>query len=66
MILVIDIGNSNITFGIFDGDELVKRFRAPSNFCAPMDEYLALIKENLGETTSVSNPKVLSSANLNL
>lgn len=74
MILVIDIGNSNITFGIFahgldsaaavrpqesvdgrqrstafDGDELIKRFRAPSNFCAPMDEYLALIRENLGE-----------------
>lgn len=84
MILVIDIGNSNITFGIFDtrkslasetfersldreavvrphesvdgrrlsnafdGDELVKRFRAPSNFCTPMDDYLALIKENLG------------------
>ncbi len=47
MILVIDIGNSNITFGIFDGDELVKRFRAPSNFCAPIDDYLGLIKENM-------------------
>ncbi len=47
MILVIDIGNSNITFGVFDGDELVKRFRAPSNICASMDEYVALINENL-------------------
>lgn len=47
MILVIDIGNSNITFGIFDGDELVKRFRAPSNFCASIEDYLKLIEENL-------------------
>lgn len=40
MILVIDIGNSNITFGIFDGDELIKRFRAPSNICdlTPIEE----------------------------
>lgn len=48
MILVIDIGNSSITFGIFDGDELIKKFRVPSNFSASMTEYLALIKENLG------------------
>lgn len=51
MILVIDIGNSNITFGIFDGDELVKRFRAPSNICVSMGEYLTLINEKMeGET----------------
>lgn len=44
MILVIDIGNSNITFGIFDGDELVKRFRAPSNICD-----LSVIEKNVGD-----------------
>ncbi len=49
MILVIDIGNSNITFGMFDGAELCKRFRAPSNICVSIDEYLTLIKENLGD-----------------
>ena len=47
MILTIDIGNSNITFGIFDGDELVKRFRAPSNICSSMDVYIDLILANL-------------------
>ncbi len=46
MILVIDIGNSNITFGIFDGDELVKRFRAPSNCCD-----LRVIEENITDST---------------
>jgi len=46
MLLAIDIGNSNITFGIFDGRELVKRFRAPSNICVPTEEYLHIIDEN--------------------
>ncbi len=41
MILVIDIGNSNITFGLCDGDEPVKRFRAPSHICD-----LRVIEEN--------------------
>lgn len=46
MILVIDIGNSSITFGIFDGRELVCKFRSPSNICVSMNEYLKILDEN--------------------
>ena len=49
MILVIDIGNSNITFGIFDGEKLVKKFCLPSNFGVPDEEYLRLIKAQTAE-----------------
>ena len=45
MILTVDIGNSNITFGIFDGENLTKKFCLPSN-CAVSDfEYGEKIKE---------------------
>ena len=30
MILVVDVGNTNITYGVFDGDELVSTFRMMS------------------------------------
>ena len=49
MILTIDIGNSNITFGIFDGDKLVKKSCLPSNFGVSDEEYLSLIKEQISE-----------------
>ena len=47
MNLVIDVGNSSITFGIFDGAELIKKFRAPSNISVSMDRYIELIEEHL-------------------
>ena len=47
MILVIDIGNSNITFGIFGGNELIKKFCLPSNFGVSDEEYLRLIKAQI-------------------
>lgn len=47
MNLVIDVGNSSITFGIFDGAELVKKFRAPSNIDVSMDGYIELIEKHL-------------------
>ena len=30
MILAIDIGNTNIVFGLFDGETLTKKWRAPT------------------------------------
>lgn len=45
MILAIDIGNSSITFGIFDGEKLVKKFCLPSNFAVLDTKYSADIKE---------------------
>ncbi|MBR1670532.1 MAG: type III pantothenate kinase [Butyrivibrio sp.] len=39
MILVVDVGNTNITFGVFDGDELVTSFRMMSKTAHTSDEY---------------------------
>lgn len=44
MILAIDIGNSNITFGIFDGEKLVKKFCLPSN-CGVLEKYREEVKK---------------------
>ena len=30
MLLVIDVGNTNIVYGLFDGDKLVHKFRVES------------------------------------
>ena len=39
MILVIDVGNTNITFGVFDGDRLTTSFRMMSRNAHTSDEY---------------------------
>ncbi|WP_034444611.1 type III pantothenate kinase [Butyrivibrio sp. AE2032] len=39
MILVIDVGNTNITFGVFDGQELKTSFRMMSKNAHTSDEY---------------------------
>ena len=39
MIFVIDVGNTNITFGIYDGDKLVTSFRMMSKNQHTSDEY---------------------------
>ena len=39
MLLAIDIGNTNIKYGIFDGDDLVASFRVSSRISRTADEY---------------------------
>ena len=39
MILVIDVGNTNITYGIFKGEKLVTSFRMVSKMTHTSDEY---------------------------
>lgn len=50
MLLVIDVGNTNITFGVYRGDELYTTFRMMSNVSRTSDEYgimiLGLLKNN--------------------
>lgn len=50
MILVIDVGNTNITFGVFKGDKLVASFRMMSETSHTSDEYgmqvIALLQAN--------------------
>lgn len=68
MIIVFDIGNSNIKIGIFNGDELVDTLRmASSNKTG--DEYWLLIKDMLKvKNTSVRDidGAIISSVNPNL
>lgn len=47
MILVIDVGNTNITFGVYDDDKLVTTFRMTTKIPRTSDEYGILIKDML-------------------
>lgn len=47
MLLAIDIGNTNITFGIFDGEESVGKFRITTKLPRTSDEYGVLIYDLL-------------------
>lgn len=47
MILVVDVGNTNITYGVFDRDELVSTFRMMSKTPRTSDEYGIMIREML-------------------
>ncbi|MBO7334835.1 MAG: type III pantothenate kinase, partial [Lachnospiraceae bacterium] len=44
MILVIDVGNTNITFGVYKKDKLVTTFRMMSGETRTSDEYGMMIK----------------------
>ncbi len=44
MLLAIDIGNSTISFGIFEGEEIVCSFKAESRKRAAPDEYAAFVR----------------------
>jgi len=43
MLLTIDIGNTNITYGVFDGEELRATWRMATNVNRMADEYAALL-----------------------
>lgn len=47
MILTVDIGNTNITFGIFENDKVVGTFRMTTNIMRTSDEYGIFIREAL-------------------
>jgi len=43
MLLAVDVGNTNITFGVFDGDEMVTRFHFSVRISRTSDEYGSMI-----------------------
>ncbi len=47
MLLTIDVGNTNITFGVYDGDKLITTFRMMSKLARTSDEYGISIRELL-------------------
>ena len=47
MILVIDVGNTNITFGVYEGKKLVTTFRMMSKMLHTSDEYGMNVRQRL-------------------
>jgi type III pantothenate kinase len=47
MLLAIDVGNTNITLGLFDGDRLVHQFRVESARGRTADEYAVFVRQML-------------------
>lgn len=45
MLLTIDVGNTNIGFGLFEGEELVHQFRCESARQRTADEYAVLLRQ---------------------
>ena len=52
MLLTIDIGNSNVKFGVFDGANLVEKFSIPTVRTQTADEISALVKPDPAENIS--------------
>jgi len=47
MLLTIDVGNSNIGFGLFQGSNLIHRFRCDSNRTNTSDQYAVFVRHAL-------------------
>ena len=47
MLLAIDIGNTNISFGVFDTTDLIHHFRAESSRTRTIDEYCVFVEQML-------------------
>lgn len=47
MLLAIDIGNTNLTFGLFDGDQILHKFRLTTSLPRTSDEFGVQIMEQL-------------------
>jgi type III pantothenate kinase len=64
MLLAIDIGNTNATFGVFDQENLIKRFSIPTPHGQASSKIYDSIKENLGgDTSAVIISSVVSEVN---
>ena len=57
MLLAIDVGNTNIKYGVFNGDELVASFRVSSRLSRTADEYGSVLV-NLLSTKGISKQDI--------
>ena len=57
MIMTIDVGNTNITVGVFWGDEVVSNFRITTKMPRTSDEY-GMLLSNLLEQNSISHDDI--------
>lgn len=64
MLLVVDIGNTNIVAGCFKGEQLLYQFRLKTDPCSTVDEYralmMALILSEAGERVAFNRAVVSS------
>ena len=56
MIITIDVGNTNITVGVFNGDEIVASFRMTTKMPRTSDEYGMLLTNLLEQNRIVIEP----------
>src|SRR3954469_1228185 len=47
MLLAIDVGNTNIVYGVFDGEKLVHQFRVETSRGRTADEYAVILRQLL-------------------
>ncbi len=47
MLLAVDVGNTNISYGVFDGQRLVQHVRSESSRSRTVDEYVVLLRQML-------------------
>ena len=63
MILVIDVGNTNITFGVYESKKLVTTFRMTSRTMRTSDEYgteiLAMLQNNQIDRSGAQSSRAL-------
>lgn len=57
MILCIDIGNTNIKYGVFDGKSLIASFRVASKRSSTADEYGVIVRDLL-ESASIDKTQI--------
>ncbi len=57
MLLVIDVGNTNIKYGVYDGDKLVASFRVTSRLTRTADEYGSVLV-NLLSTSGIEKKEI--------
>jgi type III pantothenate kinase len=56
MLLAADLGNTNLTVGLFDGPKIIRRFRLQTVMSRTSDEYAALLGQMLGLGNQLSDP----------
>ena len=61
MLLVVDVGNTNITLGVFDGDDILGTYRMTTKIPRTSDEYGVMIKGILGDVTKDIDGVIVSS-----
>lgn len=60
MLLVVDVGNTNITLGLFEGEKIVGTYRMTSKTSCTSDEYGVMLKGILAENASKVDGIIIS------